>query len=201
LKQQQTVFIVDDDEEMLDLLCHLIDDMGETYKAYSSSTEFLEDFDPNESGCLILDIRMKLMSGLELQKQLVARNSLMPIIFCSAYGDISLAVKTMQLGAATFISKPFIIDELIYSVKQALIVDSNNRKSLQVKQSIELTLSKLSVRENQVFLLITKGEMNKMVAAELGISERTVEVHRSNVMKKLGVSNLAELVRLKVESE
>ncbi|WP_158969114.1 response regulator transcription factor [Paraglaciecola sp. L3A3] len=201
MKEQQTVYVVDDDEGIRDGLSLLLEIDGHVVKMYSNAVDFLDDYDSKMSGCLILDIRMPRMTGLDLQKRLKTLGSNLPIIFITGHGDIPMAVEAMRQGAIDFIRKPFREQDLLDRINQALTIDS----SRSVKQhELNLRLNKLlllSEREKQIFERVARGEMNKAIAYDLGISERTVEVHRSQVMKKLEVRTLAELVRFKLEQE
>jgi FixJ family two-component response regulator len=153
------------------------------------------------SGCIVLDIRMPKMSGLELQRKLIDRKCLLPIIFITGHGDIPMAVEAMRLGAIDFIRKPFNEQDLIDRINEALELDEKLHDKTLKKQTNESNLNSLSNRERQVFDRVADGIMNKVVAADLGISERTVEVHRSHVMEKLGARTLAQLVRIKIKFE
>ncbi len=196
-----TVFIVDDDEGIREGLSLLLETVGQACETYSSAIEFLDSYDSGKSGCLVLDIRMPRMTGLDLQEKLNASGSTLPIIFITGHGDVPMAVEAMRRGALDFIRKPFREQELLDRVNEALEVDAGARK-LQVDRQVLLDqIGSLSPREKEVFHYVAEGKMNKVIAADLGISERTVEVHRSQVMKKLGVRTLAQLVRVKIKSE
>ena len=198
---QQTVFIVDDDEGVRDALSMLLDTIGQAHELFSSATEFLESYDESKGGCLVLDIRMPRMSGLDLQEKLSEKGSLLPIIFITGHGDILMAVEAMRRGALDFIRKPFRDQDLLDRINEALDFNAGKRKALLDRQQLLGKIALLSEREREVFHHVADGEMNKVIAFDLGISERTVEVHRSQVMKKLGVRTLAQLVRIKIEAE
>ena len=198
---QQTVFIVDDDEAVRDALSMLLDTIGLAYELYSSAPEFLESYDESKSGCLVLDIRMPRMSGLELQAKLNEKKAMLPVIFITGHGDIAMAVEAMRQGGLDFIRKPFRDQDLLDRINEALDIDAGKRKKGLDRQQLLGKIASLSEREREVFHLVADGEMNKVIAFDLGISERTVEVHRSQVMKKLGVRTLAQLVRIKIEAE
>ena len=198
---QQTVFIVDDDEGVRDALSMLLDTIGQAHELFSSATEFLESYDESKGGCLVLDIRMPRMSGLDLQEKLSEKGSLLPIIFITGHGDILMAVEAMRRGALDFIRKPFRDQDLLDRINEALDFNAGKRKALLDRQQLLSKIALLSEREREVFHHVADGEMNKVIAFDLGISERTVEVHRSQVMKKLGVRTLAQLVRIKIEAE
>lgn len=201
MTDKQKVFIVDDDEGVREGLSLLLATVGQSCELYESAHEFLEAYDNDKSGCLVLDIRMPRMTGLDLQKKLIELGSKLPIIFITGHGDIPMAVEAMRHGAVDFIRKPFREHDLLDRINEALSVDGTNRRRAMSQQALEDKLSSLSQREWQVFGRVAEGDMNKVIAADLGISERTVEVHRGHVMKKLGVNTLAQLVRIKIESE
>jgi len=183
MQHEQTVFVVDDDEGVRDGLSLLLATVGQSCELYESAYDFLEAYDENRSGCLVLDIRMPRMTGLDLQKKLIDMGSTLPVIFITGHGDIPMAVEAMRRGAVDFIRKPF---------REYGAID---------RQATVDKLSQLSPREYEVFERVADGVMNKVIAADLRISERTVEVHRGQVMKKLGVTTLAQLVRVKIEAE
>jgi len=201
MDKRDTVFVVDDDEGVREGLGLLLETVGQPYELYSSAIEFLDALDPNKGGCLVLDIRMPRMSGLELQEKLKEQKSLLPVIFITGHGDIPMAVDAMRRGALDFIRKPFREQDLLDRINEALDIDAGKRKDVLGRQQLLDRIGALSEREREVFELVAAGQMNKGVAADLGISERTVEVHRSQVMKKLDVRTLAQLVRMKIESE
>lgn len=201
MDDRQTVFVVDDDEGVRDGLSLLLATVGQSCELFESAYEFLETYDKNRSGCLVLDIRMPRMTGLDLQKRLIEMGSTLPIIFITGHGDIPMAVEAMRRGAVDFIRKPFREHDLLDRINEALTMDGTTRQRALDRQALDNKLSSLSNRERDVFERVAEGDMNKVVAADLGISERTVEVHRGQVMKKLGVTTLAQLVRVKIESE
>jgi FixJ family two-component response regulator len=168
---------------------------------FASAYEFLDAYDADSHGCLVLDIRMPRMTGLDLQKRLLDMGSRLPIIFITGHGDVPMAVEAMRRGAVDFIRKPFREHDLIDRINEALNLDDTIHQRQLDQEQISQKLSLLSERERQVFERVADGEMNKVIAADLGISERTVEVHRGQVMKKLDVRTLAQLVRLKFEAE
>ena len=198
---RQKVFVVDDDEAVRDALSMLLDTVGQAYELYSSGPEFLRSYDERKSGCLVLDIRMPQMSGLKLQAKLNERKSMLPIIFITGHGDIAMAVEAMRQGGLDFIRKPFREQDLLDRINEALEIDAGKRKKGIDRQQLLDKIASLSDREREVFQLVAEGEMNKMVAFKLGISQRTVEAHRTRVMKKLGVRTLAQLIRIKIEAE
>ena len=201
MDHKQKVYVVDDDEGVRDGLSLLLATVGQSCELFESACDFLDAYDEEMSGCLVLDIRMPRMTGLDLQERLIAMNSRLPIVFITGHGDIPMAVEAMRRGAVDFIRKPFREHSLLDRINEALAVDDTVRKQATDRKAIEERLAALSQREREVFERVADGEMNKVIAADLGISERTVEVHRGQVMKKLGVKTLAQLVRIKIESE
>jgi FixJ family two-component response regulator len=201
VSKQQTVLIVDDDEGVREGLGLLLESVGLGYRAYSNAVEFLDAYDPELSGCLVLDIRMPKMSGLELQGKLKELGSVMPIIFITGHGDVPMAVEAMRQGALDFIRKPFREQDLLDCINEALRFDAGHREALLESQQALGRISSLSERERAILDRVAAGEMNKVIAADLGISERTVEVHRSHVMQKLGAKTLAQLIRIKIYAE
>jgi FixJ family two-component response regulator len=195
------VYIVDDDEGVREGFGLLMETIGQAYEVYSSAIEFLEAYHPDMEGCLVLDIRMPRMSGLELQEKLKEKGSLLPIIFITGHGDIPMAVDAMRRGALDFIRKPFREQNLLDRINEALDIEAGKRQVLDDRKQVRARIESLSERERQVFDLVASGDMNKAIAMDLGISERTVEVHRAQVMKKLGMRTLAQLVRFKIEIE
>ena len=201
MDNEQTVYIVDDDEGVREGLSVLLESVGLHCQAFSSAVEFLEAYSTSWIGCLVLDVRMPRMTGLDLLEKLNERESMLPVIFITGHGDVPMAVEAMRRGALDFIRKPFREDDLLDRVNEALALDSNRRELVGSRQECLDKIALLSKREREVFEYVAEGRMNKVIAAELGISKRTIEVHRSQVMKKLGVRTLAELVRVKIESE
>lgn len=201
MDREQTVFVVDDDEGIRDGLGMLLATVGQPYEAFASATEFLDAYDPNRRGCMVLDIRMPRISGLELQQLLNERGSDLPIIFITGHGDIPMAVEAMRHGALDFIRKPFREQDLLDRINEALDVELVRRKRSIEREDLVAKIGSLSDRERAVFEGVADGDMNKVIAFDLGISERTVEVHRANAMKKLGVRTLAELIRIKLAAD
>lgn len=201
MDREQTVFVVDDDEGIRDGLGMLLATVGQPYEAFGSAAEFLDGYDPSRRGCLVLDIRMPRVSGLELQEQLNERGSDLPIIFITGHGDIPMAVEAMRRGALDFIRKPFREQDLLDRINEALDVELVRRKRAIERNEMVSRIDSMTDREKAVFESVADGDMNKVIAFDLGISERTVEVHRANVMKKLGIRTLAELIRIKLASD
>jgi len=201
MDKQETVFVVDDDEGIREGLSLLLETVGQPYELYSSATEFLNAYDASKGGCLVLDIRMPRMSGLELQEKLNEQGSQLPIIFITGHGDIQMAVEAMRRGALDFIRKPFREQDLLDRINEALASDASKRENIAERQHLLEKVTTLSEREREVFHRVAVGDMNKMIAQDLGISVRTVEVYRSQIMKKLDVRTLAQLVRIKIKVE
>jgi two-component system response regulator FixJ len=191
-----TVFVVDDDEAVRNSLRLLLKSVGLAAVALSTAQEFLSKYDPQQPGCLILDVRMPGMSGLELQEQLNVRGAMIPVIFITGHGDIPMAVEAMQQGAFDFLQKPFRDQDLIDRIQRALSKDQANRAELREKSGVRERLQTLTPREREVLELVTSGKPNKIMAADLGVSQRTVEIHRARVMEKMHASSLAQLVRM-----
>ncbi|RBW48064.1 response regulator transcription factor [Marinobacter sp. F3R11] len=201
MNQQQTVFIVDDDEGIREGLALLLATVDLQFELYESAVEFLDAYTESKSGCLLLDIRMPRMTGLDLQVKLNELGSRIPIIFITGHGDIPMAVEAMRRGALDFIRKPFREQDLLDRINDALEFEAGRRERKNTHQHAIDRIAALTEREREVFFRVAEGDMNKAIGFDLGISERTVEVHRSQVMKKLGVRTLAQLVRVKIESE
>ncbi len=198
---QATVFIVDDDEAVRDSLKMLMESVDLHAEVFASAHEFLQLFDDDRSGCLVLDIRMPGMSGLELQAVLNERHSMLPVIFITGHGDVPMAVQAIRGGAQDFIQKPFREQELLDRVQQVLAEDSRNRHVLHQKRDILERLSTLTPREREVLGLVVAGNANKVIAIDLGLSQRTVEIHRAHVMDKMQTKSLAHLVRMMISVE
>jgi two-component system response regulator FixJ len=192
------VFIVDDDAAVRRSIRMLIRTIGIEAEAFASAKEFLDAYDPNRPGCLVLDVRMPGMSGLELQEKLSDMDANLPIIFVTAHGDVPMAVNAMRSGAVDFIQKPFRDQELIDRVQQALEQDARSRAALAGKEEIQRRVSTLTPREREVMEMVVAGRANKVIAANLSLSERTVEIHRSRVMKKMEAESLPQLVQMMV---
>ena len=200
-EQPPTVFVVDDDEAVRNSLRFLLKSVGLATRTLASSAEFLETYSPSQPGCLVLDVRMPGMSGLELQQQLNVRGAVIPVIFITGHGDIPMAVEAMQHGAFDFLQKPFRDQDLIDRIQRALAKDARNRSSLKEHDRIRQRFDSLTPREREVLTLMTRGKANKVMAAELGLSQRTVEIHRARVMEKSGAASLAQLVRMVMDLE
>ncbi len=193
---QQTVYVVEDDEAVRDSLELLLKSDGKQVKPYPSATDFLGDYSEDMAGCIVLDIRMPGMDGMELQKKLNARHCLLPIIFVTGHGDVPLAVDAMKEGAVDFIQKPYREEALLEKIDAALEQDREQRKTLSERQEIVRKIRTLTPRETEIMERMIAGQANKVIAIELDISQRTVEIHRSRVMHKMGTHSLAHLVRM-----
>jgi two-component system, LuxR family, response regulator FixJ len=191
-----TIYIVDDDDSMRQAVTLLLRTVGYTPVAFARPSEFLAKYDPNVHGCLVLDIRMPEMSGLEIQQQLNRAGTLLPVIFITGHGDIPMAVQAMKDGAFDFLTKPFRDQELLDRINNALKQDAENRATIDRHADLRSRAEALTPREREVFGLIVEGKANKVVAIDLGLSERTVEIHRSNVMEKMGARSVAHLVKM-----
>jgi FixJ family two-component response regulator len=187
---------VDDDEAVRSSTKLLLKSVGLPAVTFSSAQEFLDNYDPLQPGCVVLDVRMPLMSGLELQQLLNMRGAIIPVIFITGHGDIPMAVEAMQHGAFDFLQKPFRDQDLLDRVQKALEKDRVNRVQLREKTRIQERRESLTPREREILELMTRGKPNKVMAADLGVSQRTVEIHRARVMEKMGASSLAQLVRM-----
>jgi two-component system, LuxR family, response regulator FixJ len=195
-----TVFIVDDDEAVRASMLLLMKSLGLPARAFVSANDFLADFDPNRPGCLVLDMRMPGMSGLELQEVLNERGGVLPIIFVTGHGDIPLAVEAMQHGAMDFLQKPFRDQDLIDRIHKAVEKDRAGRELLGSRERVRARLTQLTPREQQVLAMVTQGKSNKVIAGDLDLSERTVEIHRAHVMQKMAANSLAHLVRMVIDA-
>jgi FixJ family two-component response regulator len=192
----QYVFIVDDDEAMRDSLAWLLEGNGLKVRAFASATAFLDAYDSSMAGCLVLDVRMPGMSGLELHERLQGLGSTLPIIFVTGHGDVPMAVSALKKGAADFIEKPFNNSDILRLIEQCLAADREQSGLRRRHAAIDQRLASLTQREREVLGLIAAGRLNKQIADELGISIKTVEVHRARVMDKMEVRSVAELVQL-----
>ena len=194
-----SVFVVDDDDAVRNSLRLLLKSVGLPTVAFASAREYLDSWHPDQPGCLVLDVRMPGMSGLELQEELNRRGAIIPVIFISGHGDIPMAVEAIQHGAFDFLQKPFRDQDLIDRVQRALAADHADRQSLAQRDVLRRRYGSLTPREQEVLLLVTKGKANKVMAGDLDISQRTVEIHRARVMEKMGAQSLAQLVRMAME--
>ncbi|HMN43067.1 MAG TPA: response regulator transcription factor [Povalibacter sp.] len=195
-KNGPLICVVDDDDGMRRAIEALLSTIGHATAAYARPTEFLKQFDPARPGCLILDIRMPEMSGLEVQQQLNSRGSMLPVIMITGHGDVPMAVQAMKHGAFDFLQKPFRDQDLIDRINAALKLDAENRELIERHADIRRRFESLTPREQDVIKLVVDGRANKVIAIDLGLSERTVEIHRANVMEKMGARSIAHLVKM-----
>ena len=196
IPKKGTVYVVDDDEAVRDSLQWLLEGKDYRVRCFDSAESFLARFDPREVACLITDIRMDGMSGLELQDKLLDRKSPLPIVFITGHGDVPMAVNTMKKGAMDFIEKPFKEDALVSLVERMLDEARVAFSQSQEAASCDALLSRLTTREAQVLERIVAGRLNKQIADDLGISIKTVEAHRANVMEKLNANTVADLLKI-----
>jgi FixJ family two-component response regulator len=194
------VFIVDDDPAMRESLCFLVGSVGLEVAAFSAAQEFLDRYDPRHPGCLVLDIRMPGMSGLELQDRLLESGIRIPIVMVTGFGDVPMAVRAMKRGAIGFIEKPFTDQDLLDRVNEALVADREWRVARAKREDLEARVAKLTPRERQVMDFVLAGKPNKLIAGELGLSPKTIEVHRARMMEKMQVRSLAELLQLVIKT-
>jgi FixJ family two-component response regulator len=190
------VFVVDDDRAMRESLSWLLDSVGLRVRSYATAADFLADHDPAQPGCLVLDVRMPGMSGLDLQAELARRGVELPTIVITGHAEVSMAVRAVKAGAIDFIEKPFSDQLLLDRVRQALEVDLEAREVRRRREDARRRLATLTQREREVLNLVVAGRSNKEIASELGVATKTVEVHRAHVMSKMCVDSLAELIRI-----
>ena len=193
------VMIVDDDSGVRNAMRALLKSVGLDSNLFASAPEFLATYQPAQPGCLVLDIRMPGMSGLELQQQLNLSGAVIPVIFMSGHADIPMAVEAMQHGAFDFLQKPFRDQDLLDRIQRAIAKDGELRKSLGEHARIKTHVDSLTPREREVLDLITQGKQNKAIGQDLGVSPRTVEIHRARVMEKMNAQSVAELVRMMLD--
>jgi two-component system response regulator DctR len=191
----QTVFIVDDDDAVRDSIRELVESVGLPAEGYDSAHAFLNAFEPRRAGCLVLDVRMAEMSGLVLQERLNELEVGIPIVFLTGHGDVPMAVQAIRSGAVDFIQKPYREQTLLDSINAALARDAATRRSSSAVGDLESRLAALTDREREVLDRILLGSTSKVIARELGVSPRTVETHRKNLLRKLGIGSIKELMQ------
>lgn len=195
-RKKPTIYIVDDDDGMRRALTVLMSTVGYNAIAFERPAEFLQKLDPNQPGCLVLDVRMPEMSGLEVQQQLNRSGSMLPVILITGHGDIPMAVQAMKDGAFDFLQKPFRDQDLLDRINAAIKQDAENREMVQRHADLRRRSESLTPREREVMALVVDGRANKVIAIDLGLSERTVEIHRANVMEKMQARSVAHLVKM-----
>jgi two-component system, LuxR family, response regulator FixJ len=195
-KDAAVIYVLDDDEGMRRALTTLLGTIGHKVAPFGVPSEFLAKHDRSQHGCVVLDIRMPEMSGLEVQQRLNKEGSMLPVIFITGHGDVPMAVQAMKEGAFDFIQKPFREQDLVDRINHALQQDAENRKSVLQKAELQKRFDSLTQREHQVLDLVVDGRANKVIAIDLELSERTVEIHRANVMEKMGARSVAHLVKM-----
>jgi two-component system response regulator FixJ len=195
-RKKPTIYIVDDDDGMRRALTVLMSTVGYNAIAFERPSEFLEKLDPNQPGCLVLDVRMPEMSGLEVQQHLNRNGSMLPVILITGHGDIPMAVQAMKDGAFDFLQKPFRDQDLLDRINAAIKQDAENREIVERHADLRRRAESLTPREREVMALVVDGRANKVIAIDLGLSERTVEIHRANVMEKMQARSVAHLVKM-----
>ena len=198
MSSEPTVFVVDDDQAMRNSLKWLIESVAFRVETYSSAKDFINNYYPGRSGCLLLDVRMPGMSGLELQQYLNEHQIQIPIIIITGHGDVPMAVRAMKAGAVDFIQKPFNDEFLLDSIRNAMALDEKKRNLQAQRAEIATRLDQLTPREHEVMAMVTDGKSNKEIASGLDVSSKTVEAHRARVMEKMQAGSLAELVRMAI---
>ena len=192
----KNVFVVDDDAAVREGLRFMLRAAGYSVEAFPSARSFLEDYDPRQGGCLLLDVQMPQMTGLELQQQLNLRGWRIPVIFITGHGSVSLAIAAMKAGAFDFVEKPLHEDALLENIERALHWNDRAYEERLERASLQARAALLTPREREVFELVTAGEPNKIIARHLGISFRTVELHRAHIIEKLQARSLSDLIRM-----
>lgn len=193
---RQTVFIVEDDIAIGEALCDLLDSVGISARCFASAEEFTEVWNPQMPGCIVLDVRLPGMSGIELQARLVESGLKIPIILMTAHGDIPMVRKALKSGAVEFLTKPFQDEELLQAVEQAFVLDRERRTNSDIAESIRARVQSLSTRERQVIELVTTGLTNREIAEKLYLSVVTIKLYRRLAMEKMGAGSLADLVKM-----
>jgi FixJ family two-component response regulator len=193
---EPTVFIVDDDQEVREAIQLLMESVGLTARSFASAQAYLDQFDPGRPGCLILDVRMKGMSGLDLQQRLAQAPIHPPVIVITGHGDVPMAVRAVKAGAVDFIEKPFNDQTLLDAVHRAFDQDARNRGQASRLADIQERLTRLTPREREILDQVIAGKRNKVISVDLGISQSTVEAHRAKVMEKMQARSLSDLMRM-----
>ncbi|MFZ9477867.1 MAG: response regulator transcription factor [Steroidobacteraceae bacterium] len=199
MNRQAVVFVVDDDDAVRNSLRLLLKSAGFPTTVFASAQDFLANWKDDQPGCLVLDVRMPGVSGLELQEELNRRGAIIPVIFISGHADVPMAVEAIQHGAFDFLQKPFGDQDLIDRIQRALAADADNRRLLEQRDELRRRYATLTPREQEVLVLVTDGRANKVMAGDLGVSQRTIEIHRARVMEKMGARSVAQLVRMTLD--
>jgi len=200
IPEKARVFVVDDDAGVLDSIAFLLRTVGIHAETYSSAADFLAAYDSDARGCIVLDVRMPGMSGLELQERLHAMGSSLPIIFLTAHGDVPTAVRAVKSGAVDFVQKPFRDQDLIDKIQHAIEESVRGREAEIARRDVADRMDSLTPRERQVLDAVVAGKANKKIAGDLGVSQRTVEIHRARVMHKMDADSVAELVQMVIRA-
>ena len=200
-EQESTVFVVDDDDAVRNSMRWLVESVGLPVETYASAREFLETHDPNRPGCLVLDVRMPGMSGLDLQEKLHEKGIVIPIIVVTGHGDVPTAVRAIKAGAVEFIEKPVNDQLLLDTIQRCIEKDAEYRRDLAVRGAIEARYLLLTPREREVMAQVVAGEPNKVIARNLDLSAKTIEAHRAAVMRKMEADSLANLVHMAIACE
>lgn len=198
---EPTVFIVDDDQAVARSLRWLIESVRLKVETFSSAQEFLDDYESSKPGCLVLDVRMPGMSGLDLQERLAAQRIQVPIIFITGHGDVQMAVRAVQSGAFDFVEKPFNDQDLLDRIQKAIVFDARRRSKSTQRVQLGSLFASLTPREREVLDLVVEGMSNKAIANSLGLSAKTVEVHRAKVMEKMHARSVADLVKMAIQNQ
>lgn len=192
----QVVFVVDDDASMRDAISRLLNAVGLTVQTFASAREFLNRRLPDVPGCVVLDVRLPGLSGLDLQREMVERGIHIPVVFITGHGDIPMSVQAMKAGAVEFLTKPFRDQDLLDAVRSGIQLDRKEREERAELAELRDCVRQLTQREQEVMSLVVSGMLNKQIALQLGTSEKTIKIHRSQVMRKMRANSLADLVRM-----
>ena len=194
--ESPTVFVIDDDPAVRQSVCWLVESGGRHVVAFESAQAFLDSYTPEQNGCVVTDVRMPGMSGLQLQEELFDRGCTIPVIIMTAYGDVATAVRAMKAGAIDFLEKPYNDQALLDLIEEAVHKDDDIRREQMHGEAVRAKFNRLTQREQQVMRLVVQGQSNKMMADQLEITTKTIEAHRSKVMEKMEASSVAELTQL-----
>jgi FixJ family two-component response regulator len=192
----QVVFVIDDDASMRDAISRLLNAVGLTVQTFASAREFLNGKLPDVAGCVVLDVRLPGLSGLDLQREMVERGIHIPVVFITGHGDIPMSVQAMKAGAVEFLTKPFRDQDLLDAVRSGIQLDRKEREERAELAELRDCVRQLTQREQEVMSLVVSGLLNKQIALQLGTSEKTIKIHRSQVMRKMRANSLADLVRM-----